>query len=46
MNKFLLSILLMLFVTSSFAKQPNIIVMMADDLGWGEVGVQGSKIVK
>lgn len=28
------------------ADQPNIILMMADDMGWGDVGFNGSKIVK
>ena len=27
-------------------KQPNIIFIMADDLGWGDVGFNGNKIIK
>lgn len=27
-------------------KQPNIILCMADDLGWGDVGFNGNKIIK
>ncbi len=28
------------------AKQPNIIVLLADDLGWGDVGFAGNNVVK
>jgi len=28
------------------APKPNVILMMADDLGWGDVGYNGSKIIK
>ena len=27
-------------------KKPNIILMMADDMGWGDVGFNGNKIIK
>ncbi len=35
--------LLALVLTSHAAKPPNIIFIMADDLGWTDLGVQGSK---
>ena len=28
------------------SRQPNIILIMADDLGWGDVGFNGNKIIK
>lgn len=28
------------------AKQPNIILVMADDMGWGDVGFNGNRIIK
>lgn len=37
----LLSLLVLFIHTSAFAKHPNIILMMADDLGWGDVGYNG-----
>ena len=52
MKIFILSIILTVGAASSFAQplqsqaqQPNIIVMMADDMGWGQVGVQGGTVV-
>ncbi|GAA3615054.1 sulfatase-like hydrolase/transferase [Flavivirga amylovorans] len=32
--------------TQNQSKQPNIILMMADDLGWGDVGFNGNNIIK
>ncbi|XP_048238382.1 arylsulfatase B-like isoform X3 [Haliotis rufescens] len=39
----LITVLLLVCVTSE-AKRPNIIFIVADDLGWGDVGFHGSKI--
>ena len=37
-------------ITSCFSvfsqKQPNVILIMADDLGWGDVGFNGNQIIK
>ncbi len=42
--KHLLAILLLLTAAGSgFAKQPNIILIVADDLGWGDVGYAGAE---
>lgn len=27
-------------------RPPNIIVIMADDLGWGDIGANGAKLIK
>lgn len=32
--------------TAQPVKKPNIILIMADDLGWGDVGFNGNKIIK
>lgn len=34
---------LAIFTPSAEAKKPNVLVIVADDLGWGELGVQGFK---
>ena len=31
---------------SSFADRPNVILCMADDLGWGDVGFNGNRIIQ
>ena len=44
------SLLLPLFLfvpfTSTLADKPNVILVMCDDLGWGDVGFNGSKVAK
>src|SRR6185369_9332917 len=34
---------LVALVATASARQPNIVLIMADDLGWTDLGVQGSK---
>lgn len=50
MRQLILFLAFILFVsTASFSqtkKQPNIILMMADDLGWGDTGFNGNTIIK
>lgn len=47
MKSRILNILLLFTVSSALAQeQPNIIYIMADDLGWGDVGFNGNKIIK
>jgi arylsulfatase A-like enzyme len=42
----LLFILLSVGAWSQKADQPNVILVMADDLGWGDTGYNGNKIIK
>jgi arylsulfatase A-like enzyme len=55
-SKIVLRLILLVFVlsTSSFyafsnqpkTQKPNVILVMADDMGWGDVGFNGNKIIK
>ncbi|MEO5916383.1 MAG: sulfatase-like hydrolase/transferase [Luteolibacter sp.] len=42
--RFYLTILLALHLHASAAEQPNIIVVLADDFGWGDIGTQGGVV--
>ncbi|MCF6239242.1 MAG: sulfatase-like hydrolase/transferase, partial [Candidatus Marinimicrobia bacterium] len=44
LSRLLLSLFTLLFSQIQAAEKPHIIFMMADDLGWGDVGYHGSKI--
>lgn len=44
--KTLITILLSLFFTLSVAAQPNVVFIMADDLGWGDLGCYGNTQIK
>lgn len=50
MKKYLLLIFVTLFFYSCYqeqeSKSPNIILIMADDLGWGDVGFNGNKEIR
>lgn len=43
--KSLIAIALSLVITTSFAAQPNVLVIVADDLGYADLGVHGGKDV-
>ena len=40
----LLSILFILPLLGWAAKRPNVIIVMADDMGWSDIGCYGSEI--
>lgn len=46
MKSALLSILLLTLCSSLFAAKPNIIFVMADDMGWGQTGYRGHPVLK
>lgn len=46
MNNITLIILSFIAVTTYAAEQPNIIVVMADDMGFADAGFTGSKDIK
>jgi len=41
-----LSVLLITATSSLAANKPNIVVFLADDMGWGDLGCYGNKIIK
>ena len=43
--KVVLSVLFTILADPVFAAKPNIILCMADDLGWGDVGLNGKETV-
>jgi len=43
--KIVLSVLFIILVVPVFAAKPNIVLCMADDLGWGDVGFNGNETV-
>jgi arylsulfatase len=34
------------WIEEAAARQPNVVFIMADDLGWGELGCYGQKIIR
>ena len=47
MSRFFCSLLFFVGLVGSFAaEKPNIILIMCDDLGWGDVGFNGNKTIR
>ena len=42
----ILCLILLALSPSLFAAQPNIIFILADDLGWGDLGCYGNKTIR
>ena len=44
MPRFLALLLAWLAVVPAYAAQPNIVVILVDDMGWADIGCYGSEI--